>query len=230
MRFGTISLALVLIAGTAAAQEAPYYGPMKAWHGIGYRYGYSDRITKDGSWRIVVTSRSGEPVDMAMYRAAERARDEGYPYVQFLGGSTVRSAAYREADIRARPSAVTRTAGNVQGQTPSRLLHRRCRRGATRSGRTRWRHARRRHRRSCRCVRTHGDGLWLWHRRSVADPSRGSDRSAGRASACIADHRYAPHPGHALCRGAPCRPTGEWARYVAGVVGQRLIVGGRALR
>ncbi|WP_265268216.1 hypothetical protein [Sphingomonas lycopersici] len=85
--------------------EAPYYGPMKRWHGIGTKFGYADRVEKDGSWRIQVSiHRHGDPVDMAMYRAAERARDEGFRYIFFLGVNKSRIPGDRSATLYARPS------------------------------------------------------------------------------------------------------------------------------
>lgn len=85
--------------------EAPYYGPMKRWHGFGTKFGYEDRVEKNGSWRIEVSvHRRGDPVDMAMYRAAQRSRDEGYRYVFFLGVSESRVPGDRSATLYARPS------------------------------------------------------------------------------------------------------------------------------
>ena len=89
----------------AAGDDAPYYGPMKRWHGIGYKFGYEDRTEPDGSWRIDVAIHGrGEAVDMALYRAAERARDEGYRYLFLLGGRGRRSPGVDAATLYARPS------------------------------------------------------------------------------------------------------------------------------
>lgn len=88
-----------------AAGDAPYYGPMKRWHGIGYKFGYEDRIEKDGSWRIETAIHGrGEAIDMALYRAAERARDAGYRYVFLLGGKGYTSPGISGATLYARPS------------------------------------------------------------------------------------------------------------------------------
>jgi hypothetical protein len=88
-----------------AGEEGPYYGPMKRWHGIGYKFGYADRVEKDGSWRIdAAVHGGGDAIDMALYRAAERARDEGYRYVFFLGGTGSTSPGIDAATIYARPS------------------------------------------------------------------------------------------------------------------------------
>lgn len=89
----------------AGGDEAPYYGPAKRWHGIGYKLGYEDRIAKDGSWQIETAVRGrDEAIDMALYRAAERARDEGYRYVMLLGGRSVTSYGISSATLYARPS------------------------------------------------------------------------------------------------------------------------------
>lgn len=102
------ALVLAIIAAPpaiAANSDAPYYGPALRWHGIGFKTGYEDHIEKDGSWRIEVSARSGEPVDMALYRAAERARDLGYRYVALLGGVEHRTPGMRWVTLYARPSA-----------------------------------------------------------------------------------------------------------------------------
>lgn len=100
-------LMLLAIAQPAWAgdRDAPYYGPMKRWHGIGYKFGYEDRTEKDGSWRIDAAIHGrGDAIDMALYRAAERARDEGYRYVFFLGGRGSKSPGIDAATVYARPS------------------------------------------------------------------------------------------------------------------------------
>jgi hypothetical protein len=89
----------------AGGGDDPYYGPMQRWHGIGYKFGYADSTESDGSWRVDVAIHGrGEAVDMALYRAAERARDEGYRYVFFLGGKGWRSPGISSATLYARPS------------------------------------------------------------------------------------------------------------------------------
>jgi hypothetical protein len=100
---------LVLLAVTqpawAGADDAPYYGPMKRWHGIGYKIGYEDRTEKDGSWRIdaAIHGRS-DAIDMALYRAAERAHDLGYRYLFLLGGKGSKTPGIDMATVYARPS------------------------------------------------------------------------------------------------------------------------------
>jgi hypothetical protein len=89
----------------AGSDDAPYYGPMKRWHGIGYKFGYEDRTEQDGSWRIdAAVHGRGDAIDLALYRAAERARAEGYRYVFFLGGRGSRSPGIDAATVYARPS------------------------------------------------------------------------------------------------------------------------------
>ncbi|WP_241656388.1 hypothetical protein [Sphingomonas oligophenolica] len=78
---------------------------MKRWHGIGYKFGYDERTEKDGSWRIdAAVHGRGHAIDIAMYRAAERARNEGYSYVVFLGGRGSKSPGIDAATVYARPS------------------------------------------------------------------------------------------------------------------------------
>jgi hypothetical protein len=69
----------------SAASDAPYYGPQKGFwqNGVGYK----DKVEKDGARRVDATARGDHALDIAMYRAAEIARDEGFAYVEFLGGS-----------------------------------------------------------------------------------------------------------------------------------------------
>lgn len=85
---------------SALAASAPYYGPMKTWTGLGFK----DAVEKDGTWRIEAGTRGREPVDLAMYRAAERARDAGYAYVELLGGIERHGPAGYSATLYARPS------------------------------------------------------------------------------------------------------------------------------
>lgn len=99
--------AIVLAApGVAwAGDDAPYYGPMQRWHGIGYTFGYRDKVERDGTWRIDTAIHGrGEAIDMALYRAAERARDAGYRYVFLLGGESRTTPGVKAATLYARPS------------------------------------------------------------------------------------------------------------------------------
>lgn len=80
-----VLLAVIATTAPVAAETAPpYYGPGKHWLGIGYKFGYTDKVEKDGSWRIEARVRHGEAVNVAMYRAAEKAREGGFRYIQFL--------------------------------------------------------------------------------------------------------------------------------------------------
>lgn len=100
-------LILLAIAQPAWAghDDAPYYGPMKRWHGIGFQTGYRDRTEKDGSWRIdaAIHGRT-DAIDMALYRAAERAHELGYRYLFLLGGSGSKTPGQDMATVYARPS------------------------------------------------------------------------------------------------------------------------------
>lgn len=104
MKSAWSSLFLLALAAPAVAGDAPYYGPMKAWHGFGFKYGYEDKFGKDGEWRVDAATRSGEAIDLAMYRMAERAREGGYRYVQFLRAGAAGGPGYQSATVWARPS------------------------------------------------------------------------------------------------------------------------------
>lgn len=96
-------LGLMMLACTqpawAGGRDDAYYGPMM--RGVGYQ----DRIEKDGSWRIEAVARGRrDAIDIALYRAAERARDAGYRYVFLLGASSRQGAGGESATLYARPS------------------------------------------------------------------------------------------------------------------------------
>jgi hypothetical protein len=101
-----LCLLLLVVAQPAFAgdSDGPYYGPMKRWHGVGFKFDFEDGFDKDGSWRVDAATRTGDAVDMAMYRTAERAREQGYPYVQLLGGRASRAPGIQSATVHARPS------------------------------------------------------------------------------------------------------------------------------
>lgn len=88
----------------AGNADGPYHGPMKRWHGVGFKFGVEDGFDKDSTWRVDAATRTGDAVDMAMYRTAERAREQGYPYIQLLGGRTSRAPGMQSATVHARPS------------------------------------------------------------------------------------------------------------------------------
>ena len=106
IRFWSCLVALAIAQPVwASGDDAPYYGPMQRWHGIGLKFGYEDRFEKDGSWRVdAAVHNRGDAIDIAMYRMAERGRDQGYRYVFFLGGSGSRSPGLDAATVYARPS------------------------------------------------------------------------------------------------------------------------------
>ncbi|SEM47721.1 hypothetical protein SAMN05192583_0342 [Sphingomonas gellani] len=98
------SLLLLALAQPAFAQTAPFYGPAKRWHGVGYKFGYEDRFDKDGSWRVDAAVRTGDAAAVAIHRMAERAREQGYAYVYLLGGRTIRARGINQAFVYAVPS------------------------------------------------------------------------------------------------------------------------------
>lgn len=100
-------LMLAAIAAPAYADPSPpYYGPMKAGPGfvLKFKYGFKDGVEKDGTWRVDAATRRGEAIDIAMYRVAERAREQGYAFVEFQGGLGSRSPGIDSATVYARPS------------------------------------------------------------------------------------------------------------------------------
>lgn len=110
----TIKACLLLLSASVPAAaypaDAPYYGPMKkidGWWGLGMKVGYDVRLQKDGSWRVDAVMRRGDALSVAMYRAAEMAREGGHGYVQFLGGSASRGGGTEAATVIARPSDVS---------------------------------------------------------------------------------------------------------------------------
>lgn len=105
-RWTVLLLAAALCPTVANASDAPYYGPMKAWHGIGYKFGFKHEVEDDGSWKVVAATRGDQALDMAMYRAAELARERGFAYVELLSASSSDSPGYHSATVYARPSRV----------------------------------------------------------------------------------------------------------------------------
>ena len=85
MRIAFIAaIAAVMVSSPASARDI-YYGPKSGPFGTGYKH----NVEKDGSIRIVTEYHSRDPyvaLNVALYRAAELARDAGKPFVQMLGG------------------------------------------------------------------------------------------------------------------------------------------------
>lgn len=102
-------LPLLLLATPADAglvRRAHYYGPLDVLSGVGFK----DRTDEKGNWKIIANSRridgSGFALNVAMYRAAEMAKQQGYRYVRFLGGwaSETRLTGFESATVFARPA------------------------------------------------------------------------------------------------------------------------------
>jgi hypothetical protein len=99
----TLVGALLIASSAMARDSAPFYGPK---HGA-FGEGYIENVEKDGSWRIVTEYRSGDPylaVDVALYRAAELARELGQSYVQVLGGHGMSRYGAATGYVYMRPS------------------------------------------------------------------------------------------------------------------------------
>ena len=105
-------LALLAVAAPVAARDpligpkAHYYGPLKTWHGVGYKH----EVQKDGTWRVLANSRINDGIgfafNVAMYRTAELAREQGFRYVQLISGyGTKTNFGQESATVIARPSA-----------------------------------------------------------------------------------------------------------------------------
>lgn len=79
-------LALSLTPTVASARDyVPPYGPKHGVMGEGFKHS----VEKDGTWRIVTEYRTPDPLvalDVALYRAAKLAREQGKRYVQVLNG------------------------------------------------------------------------------------------------------------------------------------------------
>jgi hypothetical protein len=81
----SLAATLLFVIPATAGTKAPYYGPKQGIMGEGYKHS----AQKDGSWRIVTEYHSSDPMlalDVALYRAAEMAKEGGQRYVQILGG------------------------------------------------------------------------------------------------------------------------------------------------
>jgi len=79
-------LAILATATPAAARDyIPTYAPKHGLMGEGFKHS----VEKDGTWRIVTEYHTRDPLialDVALYRAAELAREQGKRYVQVLNG------------------------------------------------------------------------------------------------------------------------------------------------
>lgn len=86
MRTLAALIALAAVASPAAARDyVPIYAPKHGLMGEGFKH----NVEKDGTWRIVTEYHRSDPLmalDVALYRAAELARENGNRYVQVLNG------------------------------------------------------------------------------------------------------------------------------------------------
>ena len=84
-RLFALVAAVTAISPAAARNYVPVYGPKHGIMGEGYKH----TVGRDGTWRIVTEYHMRDPliaIDVALYRAAELAREQGKPYVQVLEG------------------------------------------------------------------------------------------------------------------------------------------------
>jgi hypothetical protein len=100
-----VAMTMIALAATQslARDEAVYYGPKQGFMGVGYKHS----VRKDGSWRIVTEYHSSDPdlaLNIALYRAAELAREAGQPYVQILDGYGMARLGVASGFVFARPS------------------------------------------------------------------------------------------------------------------------------
>ena len=96
-----VSLAIGL--ACAPAIGAPYYGQKNGVFGTGYKHG----VEEDGSLRIVAEYHARDvdlALNVALYRAAELARNAGKPFVEILGGSAWARNGVAVGTVYARPS------------------------------------------------------------------------------------------------------------------------------
>jgi hypothetical protein len=104
MRVTVLLAAFLVVAAPATAGERKqYYGPKQGPFGEGYKHS----VEKDGTWRIVTEYHSRDPMlalDVALYRAAELAKEAGKPYVEVLNGYGMSSYNVASGFVYARPS------------------------------------------------------------------------------------------------------------------------------
>lgn len=111
----TLTLSAIIAAPVAAGQQPRYYGPKKGMFGEGYKHS----VEKDGSWRIVTEyhDRDALPaIDVALYRAAELARQEGHAFVEILGGYGSSGPGASNGFVYARPSDSPAAPTNCRGK------------------------------------------------------------------------------------------------------------------
>ena len=103
MRLALVVAIAAVLASSPASAGKPYYGPKSGPFGTGYKH----NVEKDGSLRIVTEYHSRDPylaLNVALYRAAELARDAGKPFVQVLGGNASSRHGVAVSFVFARPS------------------------------------------------------------------------------------------------------------------------------
>ena len=103
MRFALVAAIAAVVTASPALADALRYGPKDGAFGTGYK----DDVEKDGSLRIVTEYHSRDPypaLNVALYRAAELAREVGKPYVQVLGADGMSSQGVASGFVYARPS------------------------------------------------------------------------------------------------------------------------------
>jgi len=105
MRIKCFVAAMLLIpcVSVSADTGSNYYGPMR--NGVGYK----DKLTDDGYWKIEAATQGGmfHAEDVAIYRAAEMARQQGVAFVEIHDAYTTtrRLMNQEQATLYARPAA-----------------------------------------------------------------------------------------------------------------------------
>ena len=103
MRITLAAVIAAMVASSPATAGKLYYGPKSGPLGTGYKH----NVEKDGSLRIVTEyhARGADlALDVALYRAAELAREAGKPFVQVLGGYAYSRTGVAVGLVYARPS------------------------------------------------------------------------------------------------------------------------------
>lgn len=97
--FAAVSLSVPAFARDYAPNYALIHGALSE--------GYKEKLQDDGSYRIVTEYHTRDPMvalDVALYRAAELAREAGKPYVQVLSGDGRSSYGVSNGFVFARPT------------------------------------------------------------------------------------------------------------------------------